>query len=59
MPNPASRHEKPVDCSPSSTIQNLDIRSNFYEDDPESASEDEDTEMPQFGKFLVIISRSY
>lgn len=47
-PNPASRHEKPVvDATPSSTIQNLDVRSHFYEDDPEENSddEDEDTEM--------------
>mmetsp|Transcript_6787 Transcript_6787/g.7590 ORF Transcript_6787/g.7590 Transcript_6787/m.7590 type:complete len:222 (-) Transcript_6787:28-693(-) len=44
-PNPSSRHEKCIILSPSSTIQNLDVRSLFYEDDPESNSEDEDTEM--------------
>ena len=42
------RNNRAIDDSPSSTIQNLDIRSHFYEDDPES--EGEDTEMPQFGK---------
>jgi len=48
MPNPASRHEKPVDNSPCPSIQNSDIRSSLYNDDPESGSEDEDTEMTQF-----------
>ena len=41
-PNVASRHEKPVDGTPSSTIQNLDIRSHFYEDDPEANPDDDD-----------------
>ena len=66
-PNPASRHEKPVsERSPSSTIQNLDIRSNFYEEDPEQGSDDEDddTEMTivdvndlgedEFGEDVII-----
>lgn len=52
-PNPASRHEKLVNDTPSSTIQNLDIRSHFYEDDPEvnSDDDDEDTEMTLYGKY--------
>ncbi|CAI2370192.1 unnamed protein product [Moneuplotes crassus] len=44
--NPPPRNRRGVADSPSSTVQNLDIRSHFYEDDPES--EGEDTEMPQF-----------
>lgn len=58
-PNPASRHEKLVNDTPSSTIQNLDIRSLFYEDDPEvNSDEDEDTEMTLYGKFhLKLISQ--
>lgn len=54
MPNPASRHEKPVDNSPCPSIQNSDIRSSLYEGDPESGSEDDDTEMTQFGKSFLI-----
>jgi hypothetical protein len=46
------RHERLVFDTPSSTIQNLDIRSHFYEDDPEQNSdEDEDTEMTIYGRY--------
>jgi hypothetical protein len=45
------RHERLVFDTPSSTIQNLDIRSHFYEDDPEQNSDDdEDTEMTIYGR---------
>ena len=55
QPNPSNRHEKLVNCTPSSTIQNLDIRSLFYEDDPESDKGDEDTEMTLYGKFAPFL----